>query len=306
MIATASRRLVDHPRFHRVVLALIVANAAFMGLEAWPAVSVRHRGVLDTFETAIQTLFVLEIALRLAACGRRLTAFFRDGWNVFDAGVVLLSLLPVAGPTAMVARLARVLRAARLVSVSPGLRLIVATMLRSITSMGHVLALLALLLYIYGIMGHHLFGAADPAHWGSLARSMETLFIIITLEGWVEIMRAGGQVTAWAWAYYASFIVLAVFVVINLFIAVVITNLGGARREQEPRGSPPPPSRRRSPFRADGRCAGPATVAALDSGRDTRSFPAPPAAARTRRGVRAPRGDRARPRRPATRRTRLT
>ena len=37
----------------------------------------------------------------------------------------------------------------------------------------------------------------------------------------------------WAWLYYASFVLLAVFVVVNLFIAVVLSNLDEARRELE-------------------------------------------------------------------------
>jgi voltage-gated sodium channel len=60
----------------------------------------------------------------------------RDGWNVFDLTVVAASLQPQAGAFAMVARL---LRVARLVSVFPELRLIVSDMLRSISSMGHIL-----------------------------------------------------------------------------------------------------------------------------------------------------------------------
>jgi voltage-gated sodium channel len=137
-----------------------------------------------------------------------------------------------------VARLARILRVARLVSAFPELRLIVGTMLRSIPSMAHVLLLLALLLYIYAILGYSLFHTHDPAHWGSLGASLQTLFQILTLEGWVEIQQTGLQAHAWAWLYYASFIVIAVFVVINLFIAVVLNNLEAARREQSAEATP--------------------------------------------------------------------
>jgi len=170
--------------------------------------------------------------IRIAAYGSRPLAFFRDGWNVFDFGVVGVSLLPVAGPFATVARLARVLRVARVVSGLPELRLIIGTMLRSIPSLGHVILLLGLLMYIYGVLGYYLFGQIDPEHWGSLGSAVRTLFIIITLEGWVEIQKAGGPTTLGIWTFYASFIVVAVFVVINLFIAVVLNNLEKTRRDE--------------------------------------------------------------------------
>lgn len=113
----------------------------------------------------------------------------------------------------------------------PELRLIIATMLRSIRSMGHVVVLLGILMYIYGVVGHHLFGRVDPEHWGTLGRAAQTLFLVITLEGWIEVMEASEAATPWAWLYYFSFIVVGVFVVINLFIAVVINNLEKARDE---------------------------------------------------------------------------
>jgi len=146
--------------------------------------------------------------------------------------IVSLSLLPAAGPFATVARLARLLRALRVVSALPELRLIVATMLRSIPSLANVIVLLGLILYVYAVVGVHLFAGVDPGNWGSLPRAGLTLFEILTLEGWVELMNTSLAATAWAWIYYVSFVVLAVFVVINLFIAIVINNLEAAKRDE--------------------------------------------------------------------------
>jgi len=225
--------IASHPRFQRAVLVLIVANAVLMGIETSAPLMQRHGPLLLALNAVIQAVFVLEIAVRLAAHGRRPLEFFRDGWNTFDFAVVALSLLPVTGALTNVARLARVLRAARLVSSLPDLRLIIGTMLRSIPSMGHVLLLLGLLMYVYGVLGVHLFGQADPRHWASLPRAAGTLFQILTLEGWVEIQAASREGHPAAWLFYGSFIMIAVFVVINLFIAVVINNLEATRREEE-------------------------------------------------------------------------
>jgi len=227
--------LVRSAAFQNTTLALIVANALLMGLETSSTLMDRWGAALIALNITIQALFVVEIALRVGAHGTRPVEFFRDGWNVFDFAVVTVSLLPAAGAIAGVARVARVLRVARLVSAMPELRLIVGTMLRSIPSMGHVVALLALLLYVYGVIGFHMFAKDAPAQWGSLPVAFQSLFQILTLEGWVEIQDAVLPSHPWAWAFFASFIVIAVFVVINLFIAVVINNLEATRKEEENR-----------------------------------------------------------------------
>lgn len=234
-LAAVSGRVVANRVFHDAVLVLIIANAAVMGLEASPAVMQQVGPLLLVAGEITQALFILEIAIRLAAFWPRPQRFFRDGWNAFDFSVVAASLLPESGPFATVARLARVLRAARLISSWGELRLIIATMLRSIPSMGHVVALLALLLYVYGVLGVHIFRDADPLHWGSLGRAVSSLFQILTLEGWVEIQRPSVTAFPWAWIFYWSFILVAVFVVMNLFIAVVINNLETARDEENAR-----------------------------------------------------------------------
>ena len=217
-------------------MALIVANARCMGLETSSALMDQWGAALiAAAHVALQAWFVIEIALRVGAHGTRPTEFFRDGWNVFDFAVVAISLLPAAGAITGLARVARVLRVARLVSAMPELRLIIGTMLRSIPSMGHVVALLGVLLYVYAVLGFHVFSKDAPAHWGSLPAAFQSLFQILTLEGWVEIQDAVLPSHPWAWMFFASFIVIAVFVVINLFIAVVINNLEATRKEEEHR-----------------------------------------------------------------------
>jgi voltage-gated sodium channel len=225
----------QHTRWFRTgTVVVIVFNAALVGIETDSRLSDAFSAEFAWAHRFILGLFCAELLVRLAAHGRSWLSFFRSGWNVFDTALIVASMVPAVGAWATVARLARVLRVARVVSVSPQLRLMVSTMLRSIPSLGHVGLLLGLLLYIYGVIGVELFGAADPAHWGSLGRALLTLFQVLTLEGWVELQRTGMQVTSAAWLFYGSFVLIAVFVVVNLFIAVVLNNLDQARRELEP------------------------------------------------------------------------
>jgi voltage-gated sodium channel len=232
-VIVIARRIADSPRFQHAILGVIVAAAILIGVETSPAVTARYGAVLGALEILIQAIFVVEIAIRLLAYWPRPIAFFANGWNVFDFGVVVASLLPQAGAFAMVARLARLMRVTRLVSAFPELRLIVGTMVRSIPSMGHVIMLLGVLLYVYAVIGFHFFRAADAAHWGSLGTALLTLFQMLTLEGWVEIQAAVLEAHPWAWVYFSSFVFVAVFVVVNLFIAVVLNNLESVKHEQQ-------------------------------------------------------------------------
>jgi voltage-gated sodium channel len=230
-LKTWCARLVEDARFQAATVVLILLNAALVGLETDSALMFRYHALFGAANVVILSLFMLELALRIGAAGFRIMTFLRDPWNAFDSAVIAVSLIPGIGAFATVARIARVLRIARLVSVSPKLRLIVGTMMRSIPSLGHVTVLLGLLLYMYAIIGVNLFGAHDPHHWATLGSALLTLFQMLTLEGWVEIQAASMAAGSWVWIYYSSFVVLAVFVVVNLFIAVVLNNLDELREE---------------------------------------------------------------------------
>jgi voltage-gated sodium channel len=232
-VIALARRLSESPRFHHAILGVILLAAVVVGLETSETLTARYGTLFGWIDAVVQAVFVVEIAIRLIACWPRLGRFFTDGWNVFDLAVVSVSLLPQSGSFAMVARLARLMRVTRIVSAFPELRLIVSTMLRSIPSMGHVLMMLGLLLYVYGVLGVSLFRAEDAEHWRDLPTAFLTLFQMLTLEGWVEIQAAVLDTYPWAWLYFASFVFVAVFVVVNLFIAVVINNLETAKTEHQ-------------------------------------------------------------------------
>jgi len=228
----ASRRIVDSPLFQRFIIVLIVVNGVIIGAETSVSIAERYGDALHAANQAILAVFVLEVVLKLAAVWPRPREYFADGWNTFDFVVVSLSLIPASGQFATVARLLRLLRVLRLVSTVPELRLIVSTLVRSIPSMGHVITLMALIFYIYGVAGYHLFHAHDPVHWGTLGLALLTLFRIVTLEDWTDVMYTAMEMSPLAWIYFVSFVVLGTFVVVNLFIAVVINNLEEAKRER--------------------------------------------------------------------------
>jgi len=227
-----ARRVVEGPRFEPFMIGLIVFNAVLIGLETSPEFVERYDGWLTIANDLILAVFVVEALLKIVAVGPRFGLYFGNGWNLFDFSIVVLSLMPATGEFALVARLIRILRVLRLVSAVPQLRLIVATLVRSIPSMGHVILLMSVIFYIYAVTGYHLFREQDPAHWGTLGAALLTLFQMVTLEGWVEVMEAALEAHWWAWVYFVSFVMVGTFVVLNLFIAVVINNLEQSKVEQ--------------------------------------------------------------------------
>jgi voltage-gated sodium channel len=176
-------------------------------------------------------VFVAEAAMKIVAAWPRPQDYFRSGWNLFDFGIIVLSFIPASGAFATAARLIRLLRVLRLVTAMPKLRLMVVTLIRCIPGMGHVLALMGILFYVYGVAGYHLYATHDPARWGTLGKALLTLFQIATLEAWTEIMNKAMELSPWHWVYFVSFVLFGTFVVVNLFVAVVINSLEESHRE---------------------------------------------------------------------------
>jgi voltage-gated sodium channel len=227
-----AQHIVSKKAFEYFIIALIVTNGIVLGLETSPDLVSNYGNYLEWINNLIIAVFVIEAILKITAVAPRVKRYFGDGWNLFDFTVVVLSLVPATGEFSMLARLARLLRVARLISTIPELRLIASTLVRSIPSMGHVLMLMSVIFYIYAIAGYHLFHEHDPLHWNSLGLSLLTLFRVVTLEDWTDVMYKAMEMHPLAWMYFVSFVIVGTFVVINLFIAVVINNLSEAKHEK--------------------------------------------------------------------------
>ena len=225
-------RITKAHAFEYFIIGLIVFNGALLGLETFPRFVGAYGGWLDLGQDLILAVFIIEAGLKMFALAPRADRYFKSGWNLFDFTIIVASLIPATGGFAIVARLARLFRVLRLISAVPELRLIVATLVRSIPSMLNIVALMSLVVYIYAIVGYQLFHEHDPTHWRNLGISLLSLFRVVTLEDWTDIMYKAMELHPMAWVYFVSFVVLGTFVVINLFIAVVINNLDEAKQER--------------------------------------------------------------------------
>ena len=231
-LTSLTRRITEAPAFDAGIVALIILNAVLLGFGTSPELDQAYGAWIDIGHNITLAIFIVEAILKMIAASPRVAGYFRDGWNVFDFLVIAFALIPATGQFAMIARLARLLRVLRLVSTISDLRLIVTALVRSIPSVGHVMLLMGIIVYIYAIIGYHLFGSHDPTNWGDLGVSLLTLFNIVTLEGWTDVMFKAMELNALAWIYFVSFVVIGTFVVINLFIAIIINNLDEAKLER--------------------------------------------------------------------------
>ncbi len=229
---TWAKRIANSSWFNTGIILIIVANAIVIGLDTSAELTRQYGTYFQFANQLFLGVFIVEAIVKICAEAPRIQRYFQDGWNLFDFSIIVFSLLPATGELATLARLARLLRVLRLISALPELRLIVATLVRSIPSMAHVIALMSIIFYVYGVAGYHLFHEVDPTHWRTLGIALLSLFRIVTLEDWTDIMYAAMAAKPWAWIYFVSFVVLGTFVVVNLFIAVVINNLEEAKAER--------------------------------------------------------------------------
>ncbi len=237
-----SRLIVAHRGFQGLVIAVIVLAGVLAGIETSPALVASWGPWLHWLDRAVLAVFVLEIGLKLAACGRQPLRYFADGWNVFDFLIVVACFLPAAGPFAAVLRLSRVLRLLRLVHALPKLQLLVGALLKSLSAMGYVSLLLGLLFYIYAVAGVHLFGRSDPADFGSLPTALLTLFRVVTLDNWGDFFNRAVAVAPplLVSLYFVTFIVLGTMIILNLFIGIIMNSMAEMHKELEADGAGAP------------------------------------------------------------------
>jgi voltage-gated sodium channel len=223
-LAAVCGRIADSPRFQNFILAVIVANAVTLGLGTYDFSS-SVDSLLSTLDDVFLGIFVVELAIRVTAFGRRPQDFFRDGWNLFDFSVIAAAFVPGVRENVTLLRLARLLRVVRLVTVLPDLRVLVRAMVRSIPPITSLVLLTLLIMYVYGMVGWILFHADDPESWGNIGDAMLSLFQILTLENWPEYLERGQEIVPASWIYFVSYILIASFLVINILIAIIINSV---------------------------------------------------------------------------------
>jgi voltage-gated sodium channel len=210
------------PGVQHCILGVIILNALILGMETSSFLKQGIGDILATLDMICLGIFVAEISMKLVVLR---FSFFLSGWNIFDFLVVGISFIPSTGPLAIL-RALRILRVLRLVTNLPRLRVIVESILHSLPSIGWIAGLLTVIFYIFSVLTTSLFGAAFPGWFGSIGRSMYTLFQILTLESWsMGIVRPVMEKFPYAYMLFVPFILITTFIVLNVFIAIIVNSM---------------------------------------------------------------------------------
>lgn len=222
-------KLHQNKLFELFVITIIVLSALLTGAKTYDVGSTANL-IISWSDTLITVFFLVEILIRLSSEPRFLD-FFKKGWNVFDFIIVIASLLPLEGnDTVLLARLLRIFRVLRLVSLIPELRLLINALLKALPTMGYVVLLMFIIFYIYAAIGSFMFEHINNELWGNISISMLTLFRIATFEDWTDIMYETMTEFPLSWIFYLSFIFLTAFVFLNMMIGVILDVM---QKEQE-------------------------------------------------------------------------
>ncbi|SBT46245.1 ion transporter [Micromonospora narathiwatensis] len=228
-LARGCAGIVESRWFDLTIVLVIGFNALLLGVETYP-----HPGSLGTLLRALEwffrAVFVVEIAIRVLAHGRRPQDFFRHGWNVFDFAVIAAAFIPGLHGESAALRVIRIARVLRLVRFSPGLRTIVVALLRSLPGVGGFLALALVSLYVYGMAGWLIFKDTYPEQYGTIGQAVLTLFVLLSLENLPDLIEQGVALSPWTLVYYVSFVILTVNLLLNILIAVIVNSMEEARR----------------------------------------------------------------------------
>lgn len=221
-------RLVLSRAFQRAVILLILLNAVTLGLETSDSVMAEWGGPLQTLDRLLLVLFTIELGLRIYAFRGR---FFSDPWGLFDFLIVLVSWAPASGPLS-VFRALRILRVLRLISMVPSLRNVVEAMLGALPGMGSIVLLMLLIYYVFAVMAVKLFGGVMEEEFGDLGAAFFTLFQLMAMDDFGNVVRKAMEAKPWAWLFFFPFTIIATFVVLNLFIGVIVESIQTLREQR--------------------------------------------------------------------------
>lgn len=207
--------------FEMIVISIIIFSALVIGASTYD-IDPNWLGVVKFLDIAITVFFLTEIIIRMLA-EEKFLHFFKSAWNIFDFVIVTLSLIPIdESEMVLIARLLRIFRVLRLISVIPELRLLMNALAKAIPRIGYVTLLMFIIFYIYGAVGSFFYEKINPVLWGDITISMLTLFRVATFEDWTDVMYETMTVYPMSWIFYLTFIFLTAFVFLNMMIGVVL------------------------------------------------------------------------------------
>ena len=230
------KAIINASWFGPLFVVLIIANTIVLAM-AYDGMSDSYEKGLDTANLVFTIMFILELVLKVVGMG--VEEYGKDPFNKFDAAIVLMSIIELAfssggGLTAL--RAFRIMRVLKLIRSWTSLQAFLYSVWLTICELGNFGFIILLTIFIFTLLGMQTFGGkmcglddgAIPRHnFDTLLWAAVTVFQILTGEDWNAVMydgmEASGGVTA---LYFVALIVMGNFLVLNLFVAILLTNFG--------------------------------------------------------------------------------
>lgn len=225
------KKFVENQAFQNFILGVIVFNCVLMGLQTSAVLTAKCGDLLNLLDNICLGIFIVELGLKIIAYNKN---FLKDGWNIFDTIIVLMSLFSSMAflSSLRIFRIFRVFRSLkalksfrgfRMISSLKKLQVIIMAIVKSLPSIAWTGGLLLLVYYIFALMGVSFFGAAFPEWFGDLGKTMYTLFQVMTLESWsMGIARPVMEAYPAAWLYFVPFVLISSFIVMNVVVGIVV------------------------------------------------------------------------------------
>ncbi|XP_042636020.1 voltage-dependent L-type calcium channel subunit alpha-1F [Catharus ustulatus] len=258
--------MVNSTAFEYIMFVLILLNTIALAVQHYEQ-SKPFNYVMDLLNMVFTGLFTVEMVLKIIAFKPR--HYFCDAWNTFDALIVVGSVVDIAVTEVNSSedssrisitffRLFRVMRLVKLLSKGEGIRTLLWTFVKSFQALPYVALLIAMIFFIYAVIGMQTFGKVALQdgtqinrnnNFQTFPQAVLLLFRCATGEAWQEIMLAslpgkrcdpesdagpGEEFTCgsnFAIAYFISFFMLCAFLIINLFVAVIMDNFDYLTRD---------------------------------------------------------------------------
>ncbi|XP_024125027.1 calcium channel, voltage-dependent, L type, alpha 1D subunit, a isoform X3 [Oryzias melastigma] len=258
--------VVNSTGFEYIMFVLIMLNTLCLAVQHYGQ-SALFNYVMDILNMVFTAVFTVEMFLKLIAFKPR--HYFADAWNTFDALIVVGSVVDIAitevnntEDSARISitffRLFRVMRLVKLLSRGEGIRTLLWTFIKSFQALPYVALLIAMLFFIYAVIGMQVFGKIAMVdgtqinrnnNFQTFPQAVLLLFRCATGEAWQDIMLAcmpgklcdpesdynpGEEMTCgsgFAIVYFITFYMLCAFLIINLFVAVIMDNFDYLTRD---------------------------------------------------------------------------
>jgi len=211
--------------FNILTTSLIIVYSLLLGVRTYIGDNSSVFKLFSILDYAITIYFVFEIGLKIYTENNK-KDYFSDYWNIFDFIVVSISLIPLTlFDSVMIARLLRIFRALRLITINNKIKRIITALEGAIPSIVNIAILMFIIFYIYAIFGVQFFSNLESGLWDNISVSLLTLFRVLTFEDWTDVMYEAMEVYPYAWIYFVSFIIINAFVIFNLLIAVIVDEM---------------------------------------------------------------------------------